>query len=50
MLKFEDPTYFWLLWIIPLMAVIRIVTIWQRRNLLHKIGYAALLRQLMPDV
>ena len=38
MLKFEDPTYFWLLWIIPLMAVIRIVTIWQRRKLLHKIG------------
>lgn len=50
MLKFEDPTYFWLLWIIPLMAVIRIVTIWQRRKLLHKIGDAALLKQLMPDV
>ena len=32
------------------MAVIRIVTIWQRRKLLHKIGDAALLKQLMPDV
>ena len=50
MLKFEDPTYFWLLWIIPLLAVVRIGVLWQRRKRLQKIGDAALLKQLMPDV
>lgn len=50
MLKFEDPTYFWLLWIIPLLAVVRIGVLWQRRKRLQKICDAALLKQLMPDV
>lgn len=50
MLKFEDPTYFWLLWIIPLLAVVRIGVLWQRCKRLQKIGDAALLKQLMPDV
>ena len=50
MLKFEDPTYFWLLWIIPLLAVVRIGVLWQRHKRLQKIGDAALLKQLMPDV
>lgn len=50
MLKFEDPTYFWLLWIIPLLAVVRIGVLWRRRKRLQKIGDAALLKQLMPDV
>ncbi len=50
MLRFEDPIYLWLLWLIPLLALIRFV-MWRRKKVkLRKFGDPVLLKQLMPDV
>lgn len=50
MYKFEDPTYLWLLWIIPLLVVIRFYVVWKRHRQLRRLGDVQLLKQLMPDV
>lgn len=50
MLRFEDPIYLLLLWLIPLLAVIRLITWRQRRRKLRKFGDPALLKDMMPDV
>lgn len=50
MLRFEDPIYLLLLWLIPLLALVRLIT-WRRRKAkLRKFGDPALLRQMMPEV
>lgn len=50
MLRFEDPIFLWLLWLIPLLAVIRFVAWRKRRASLRKFGDVALIKDLMPDV
>lgn len=50
MLRFEDPIFLWLLWLIPLLALVRFVA-WRRRKAnLRKFGDPALVKDLMPDV
>ena len=50
MLRFEDPIFLWLLWLIPLLAMVRFVA-WRRRKAnLRKFGDPALVKDLMPDV
>lgn len=50
MLRFEDPIYLWLLWLIPLLALVRLVMWRRRKEKLRKFGDPALVSQLMPDV
>lgn len=50
MFKFEYPTYLWLLWLIPLLAIVRLYVVLHRRRQLRKIGDFDLVRQLMPNV
>lgn len=50
MLRFEDPVYLWLLWLIPLLALLRFF-MWRRRKAnVRKFGDPQLVRELMPDV
>ena len=50
MLRFEDPSYLWLLWLIPVLVLIRLVG-WRRRKAkLKRLGDPELLRQLMPNI
>lgn len=50
MLRFEDPTYLWLLWILPVLVLIRFIG-WRRRKAkLRKFGDPALLKDLMPNI
>jgi Ca-activated chloride channel family protein len=50
MFRFEDPIYLYLLVLIPLLALIRFVTVRQQKRRLRKFGDPALLKELMPDV
>ncbi len=50
MLRFEDPVYFWLLLLIPLLAFVRFVSLLSKKRQLRKFGDPELLKQLMPDV
>lgn len=50
MFKFEDPAYLWLLWIVPLLIVVRFYVVWSRRRKLRRMGDPELLRRLMPGV
>lgn len=50
MLRFEDSIYLWLLWLIPLLALVRFIMWRQRKGKLIKFGDPALLKDLMPDV
>ena len=50
MFKFEDPAYLWLLWIVPLLIVVRFYAVWSRRRKLRRMGDPELLRRLMPGV
>lgn len=50
MLRFEDSIYLWLLWLIPLLALVRFIMWRQRKGKLSKFGDPALLKDLMPDV
>lgn len=49
MFRFEDPTYLWLLIVVPILAVVRLVVWRQRKSKLRKFGDPELLRRLMPD-
>ena len=50
MLRFEDPIFLWLLWIIPVLILIRLIG-WRRRKAkLKKLGDPELLKQLMPNI
>lgn len=49
MLRFEDPIYLWLLWILPILVLIRFIG-WRRRHAkLKKLGDPELLKLLMRE-
>ncbi|MCR4918261.1 MAG: VWA domain-containing protein [Prevotella sp.] len=50
MFRFEDPQYLYLLLAVPVMAVIRLLYLLQRKKKLQRLGDPELVRQLMPDV
>ena len=50
MLRFEDPIYLWLLWLIPVLLLVRLIGWRRRRAKLRKLGDPGLLRQLMPNI
>ena len=50
MFRFESPIYLWLLWLIPLLAVIRFCCYRLRKKHLLRLGEKALVSLLMPDV
>ncbi|MBR1687370.1 MAG: VWA domain-containing protein [Prevotella sp.] len=50
MFRFEDPTYLYLLVLIPLLALVRFISVRQQKKRLRKFGDPELVRQLMPDV
>lgn len=50
MFRFDNPTYLWLLLLIPLLAIVYIVYLYKRRRRLKTFGEPVLLRQLTPDV
>lgn len=50
MLRFEDPIFLWLLWILPALVLVRFIG-WRRRHAkLKKLGDPELLKQLMPGI
>lgn len=50
MFRFESPIYLWLLWVIPLLILIRFIG-WRRRKAkFKKLGDPVLLKELMPDI
>ena len=50
MFRFADPTYLYLLAVIPVLAIIRFLTYRNQKKRLRKFGDPKLLRSLMPDV
>ena len=50
MFRFEDPTYLYLLILLPFLIFIRIWGVRKRKKQLAKFGDPALLKQLMPNV
>ena len=50
MFRFESPIFLYLLLLIPVLFVIRLMAIRQRRKKLRKFGDPVLLKELMPDV
>lgn len=50
MFRFESPTYLWLLWSIPVLAIIRFVCYKLRRKKLLRFGEMSLVNRLMPNV
>ncbi len=49
MFKFEDPSYLWLLCLVPCLVVLRYYGLWRRHRKLRKIGDKELLKSLMSD-
>lgn len=50
MFRFEDPTYLYLLAVVPLLFIIRWLMVRQQKKRLRRFGDPELVRQLMPDV
>ncbi len=50
MFRFEDPIYLYLLLLIPVLAVIRFLMVYQQKKRLRRFGAPELVRQLTPDV
>ena len=50
MFRFENPIYLYLLVLIPILALVRLVLMRQRKSKLKRFGDINLLKQLMPDV
>ncbi len=50
MIRFEDPLYIWLLWLIPLLFLLRLVGWRRKRQKAKKFGDPSLLALLAPDV
>lgn len=50
MFRFESPAYLWLLWSIPVSAIIRFVCYKLRRKKLLRFGEMSLVNRLMPNV
>ena len=50
MFRFEDPIYLYALVLIPVLALIRFLTVRHQKKRLRKFGDPALVRELMPNV
>jgi Ca-activated chloride channel family protein len=50
MLRFEDPIYLFLLAVIPLLAALRWLMVYQQKKRLRRFGDPELVKELMPDV
>lgn len=50
MFRFEDPIYLYLLVLIPLLALLRLYNVLQRKKMLRRFGEQELLKALMPDM
>ena len=50
MFRFESPAYLWILWSIPVLAIIRFVCYKLRRKKLLRFGEMLLVNRLMPNV
>lgn len=50
MFRFEDVTYLWLLIVLPILALLRLITTWRQRKRLRRIGDVTLIQALMPEV
>ena len=50
MFRFEDPTYLYLLILLPILIAIRMYGLRKRKKQLAKFGDPVLLKRLMPDV
>ena len=50
MFRFETPIFLYLLLLIPVLAMIRLLAIHQRKKKLRKFGDMQLLKELMPDL
>ena len=50
MFRFEDPTYLWLLLLIPVFAVIRLISLRKQRKRMRLLGNPELLRSLAPGI
>jgi Ca-activated chloride channel family protein len=47
--RFAHPEYFWLLTLIPSMALVYAWSVYRRRRRLERFGAAATIAPLMPD-
>ena len=50
MFRFEEPTYLYLLLLLPFLAVFYLYSNYRRRRNIRRFGDPELLAQLMPDV
>lgn len=50
MFRFEDPIFLWLLWILPVLVLVRFIGWRRRRAKLKKLGDPELLKQLVPGI
>ena len=50
MFRFEDPIYLFLLAVIPLLAALRWLMVYQQKKRLRRFGDPELVKELMPDV
>lgn len=50
MLRFENPTYLYLLILVPLLFLLAMINVYKRKKKLEKLGCPALVGRLMPDV
>ena len=50
MFRFEEPTYLYLLLLLPFLAVFYLYSNYRRRKNIRRFGDPVLLAQLMPDV
>jgi Ca-activated chloride channel family protein len=49
MIRFANPEYLWLLWVIPVMTLLFLSMLWWRKQALKKWSDAELLRNLIPS-
>ena len=50
MLRFEDSIYLWLLWLIPILVMIRVIGWRWRKAKMKRLGDPVLLKELMPNI
>ena len=50
MFRFEEPTYLYLLLLLPFLAAFYLYSNYRRRKAIRKFGDPVLMAQLMPDV